>query len=74
MKARNCPNCRATININTDRDYIFCSYCGARIDLIDNKKTTINYNHVSKTIDEVGIRETEADMDVRSQATQAFSE
>lgn len=31
LKALKCPNCNANIQVDDDRDYGFCSYCGAQV-------------------------------------------
>ncbi len=33
LKALKCPNCEANIQVDGDRDYGFCSYCGAQIQI-----------------------------------------
>lgn len=35
LKALKCPNCDANIEIDDDREYGFCSYCGAQIQIKD---------------------------------------
>ncbi len=51
-----CPNCGATIQVDEDRDFCFCSYCGTK-SMIDNGTIHI--------IDEAKIREAEAFEKVR---------
>lgn len=31
-----CPSCGATIEVELDRKYMFCTYCGSKIYLDDN--------------------------------------
>ena len=33
MKALKCPNCDANIQVDGDREYGFCSYCGAQVQI-----------------------------------------
>lgn len=37
-----CPRCGAHLNIEKDRDVLFCQYCGAKIMLTDENTFTIN--------------------------------
>lgn len=46
-----CPRCGADLDIETDREMIFCQYCGAKIILTDENTYTINKNiTINKTI------------------------
>ena len=33
LKALKCPNCEANIQVDDDREYGFCSYCGAQVQI-----------------------------------------
>ena len=38
MRACKCPNCGANLNFDDDsREYVFCQFCGAKIDLMDKR-------------------------------------
>jgi DNA-directed RNA polymerase subunit RPC12/RpoP len=55
MRACKCPNCGANLSFDdTSRDYAFCEYCGAKIDLMD--KRTYHTEHI---IDEAKIKNAE---------------
>lgn len=46
LKVLKCPECRANLEIEEDRKYFFCNYCGCKIILDDEKQeTTINKNY-----------------------------
>ena len=48
-----CPNCNANLEIESDRETAFCTYCGAKI-IVSNEN-----EHVYRHIDEARIREIE---------------
>lgn len=55
MRACKCPNCGANLSFDdSSRDYAFCEYCGAKIDLMD--KRTYHTEHI---IDEAKIKNAE---------------
>ena len=54
-----CPECGAQLNIEEERDKVFCTYCGAKI-LLHNENEYI-YRH----IDEAGIKQAETDRIIR---------
>ncbi len=37
MRALDCPNCGAHLELDDSREYGFCSYCGAKVDLISSR-------------------------------------
>ena len=45
-----CPGCNASLNVDENRDVMFCEYCGHKIML--NNKT----EHIERKIDEAAIR------------------
>jgi DNA-directed RNA polymerase subunit RPC12/RpoP len=56
MRACNCPECGAEIQINdTNRDFGFCQYCGAKI-MLDDYRSTQRY------VDEARVKEAEVRM------------
>ena len=55
MRACKCPNCGANLKADDDREFMFCEYCGARIDLVDCR--TVHTEHI---IDEAKIKDAEA--------------
>ncbi|MCH5267712.1 MAG: zinc ribbon domain-containing protein [Lachnospiraceae bacterium] len=50
-----CPNCEASLDIEADRNQVFCTYCGAK--LIINNENEYVYRH----IDEASIKQAETD-------------
>ena len=40
-----CPNCGANLEIGSDRDVFYCSYCGTKLTF---PKKTIHYEYVSR--------------------------
>lgn len=45
MRACKCPNCGSNLNFEDDgREYIFCQFCGTKIDLMDER--TIHTEHI----------------------------
>ena len=58
MRACKCPNCGANLNFDeTPNNYVFCQYCGTKIDLLDQR--TMHTEHI---IDDAKIKESEAKM------------
>lgn len=59
MRTCKCPNCNANITIDdTNRDFAFCQYCGAKIMLDD-------YRSTQRIVDEAKIKQAEYDREVR---------
>ena len=58
-----CKNCGATLTIDADRTTAFCTYCGAKIDLLGpvNRTETVIHN-----IDEARLKEVDANERLRS--------
>lgn len=54
-----CPECGATLNIESDRDFAFCSYCGTKV-LLHNEN-----EHIYRHIDEAGVKQAETDRIIR---------
>lgn len=52
-----CKNCGATLTIDADRTTAFCTYCGAKIDLLGPAKRT---ETVIRNIDEARLKEVDA--------------
>ena len=51
-----CPACGADLNLEIDRDYFYCPYCGSKV---ANHDQRIVVEHVSRTIDEAEIKRIE---------------
>ena len=51
-RAIRCPNCGAELYIKENRDFMFCEYCGTRVDLSD-------YRVIYQIIDEARIKESD---------------
>lgn len=64
LKVLKCPECRANIEFEEGRDFCFCSYCGCKIVLDDEKQeTTTNKNiNVTKNINKTNHYVNEADV------------
>ena len=45
-----CPECKATLNIESDRKQAFCSYCGNKV-LVHNEN-----EHIYRHIDDAGVK------------------
>jgi len=54
-----CPECGATLDIEENRKYAYCSYCGTKI-LIHNEN-----EHIYRHIDEAGIKQAETERIVK---------
>ena len=54
-----CPQCGAGLNIESNRQFAFCSYCGAKV-IINNEN-----EHIYRTIDEAGIKQAETERIIR---------
>ena len=66
LKVLKCPECRANIEIEEGRKSCFCSYCGCKIVLDEEKQEhTYNYNYNYVKRDEARIRENERKEKVR---------
>lgn len=62
-----CPKCNASIQIDTTRDFCYCTYCGTKLYVDDDsiKTITINYNHNYTKTDKAKIRKIEAEEHIR---------
>ena len=49
-----CPSCGAELQLNADREVMYCSYCGSKILL---KQDSVE--HIYRTVDEVALKEIE---------------
>ena len=54
-----CPRCGADLNVEDDREILFCQYCGAKIIMTDENTFTIN--KTIHTIDDADIARAETD-------------
>ena len=53
MRSCSCPKCGADLTfMDDDRDYAFCEYCGARIDLTDRRSRHV---HIKKIVNVTAI-------------------
>lgn len=56
MRACKCPNCGANLKVSDDdREFMFCEFCGARIDLTDHR--TVHTEHI---VDDAKIKNAES--------------
>ena len=51
-----CPNCNGRLDLSTDKDFCFCPYCGEKILITDDAKTTININRDEAEIEKQKVR------------------
>jgi len=63
-----CPACGGDLNIETDRDYLFCQFCGAKL-MRDDQRIVIE--HIERKIDEAKIRQIE--FEEKKLTTETFS-
>lgn len=68
FKIMKCPACGADLNIETDRDYLFCQFCGAKL-MRDDQRIVIE--HIERKIDEAKIRQIE--FEEKKLTTETFS-
>ena len=54
-----CPNCKANLEFDEERDKYFCEYCGTKL-LLDNDN-----EHIYRHIDEAEIKRTEAEKEIK---------
>jgi len=54
-----CPKCNATLSVDSNRDFLFCEYCGAKILLNDENTYTIRH------VDEAEVLHAETDRLIR---------
>ncbi|MCD8148995.1 MAG: zinc ribbon domain-containing protein [Clostridiales bacterium] len=50
-----CPECGAALDVEEGRKQIFCSYCGAKVMIVNDNE------YVYRHIDEAGIKQAETD-------------
>lgn len=50
-----CPECGASLDIEADRDQAFCTYCGAKVRIVNENE------YVYRRIDEAGVKKAETD-------------
>lgn len=55
MRACKCPDCGANLNFEDKSDFIFCTYCGTKIDLTD-------YRSTYRVINETRIKELDVEL------------
>lgn len=60
FKLARCPSCGGDLNITTDKDFLFCPFCGAKIIRDD---TRIVIEHINRTVDETKLKELEREED-----------
>ena len=54
-----CPKCKAILSVDSNRDVLFCEYCGAKILLNDENTYTI------RNVDEAKIKQVESEQLIR---------
>lgn len=71
MRACKCPNCGANLKADDDREFMFCEFCGTRVDLVDYR--TVHTEHI---IDEAKVKDAEARIktaEAKAKHAEAFS-
>ena len=53
-----CPNCSASLQIESNRQEAFCTYCGAKFAISNDNE------HIVRTIDEAAIAKANADKEI----------
>lgn len=65
MKILKCPECGASLSIKDDnREFVFCEYCGTKVDLIDRRT-----EHTERIIDEAKIASAEVEVEKEKRKT-----
>jgi len=54
-----CPQCNATLTVDDGRNVCFCSYCGARVKMVNENE------YVVRHVDEAEMKQAEVERDVR---------
>lgn len=54
-----CPECGATLSVESTREFSFCQYCGTKV-MLNNEN-----EYIYRTIDEAGIKQAETDRIVK---------
>jgi DNA-directed RNA polymerase subunit RPC12/RpoP len=54
-----CPECGASLSVESTREFLFCQYCGTKV-MLNNEN-----EHIYRTIDEAGIKQAETDRMVK---------
>lgn len=62
-----CPECGAQLKVDPNRQFVYCEYCGTKILLDKEEKTT-------RIIDEAAIRKAEAEEKIRIQEIKVHSD
>lgn len=68
LETMKCPSCGAPITFEKDRDFVFCSHCGAQVFKNDENKKEITY----RTVDEAKIKEIEYRAQKEKNSTKTF--
>lgn len=72
MRACKCPNCGANLSvIDDDREFMFCEYCGVRVDLVDQRTV-----HTEHFVDDAEVKRAEAKIksaEAKVKKAEAFS-
>lgn len=58
-----CPRCNATLTADSDREFLFCQYCGYKILLNDENRFT--YKHINEDIDVAELKKAETEQMIR---------
>ena len=62
-----CPNCKKTLTVETDRKTLFCSYCGQKINLLDDSiKMDIKTDHTIRWVNQAKLERERAEREERN--------
>ena len=62
-----CPNCKKILTVENDRETLFCSYCGQKIDLSDDTiKMDIKTDHTIRWVNQAKLERERAEREERN--------
>lgn len=68
-----CPDCGAPLNVETNKEFVFCTHCGSKIVLDDEStRVKVDITNTQRTIDETEIRKAEIDLEKTKHNDRAF--
>jgi len=62
-----CPNCKKTLTVENNRETLFCSYCGQKINLSDDTiKMDIKTDHTIRWVNQAKLERERAEREERN--------
>ena len=62
-----CPNCKKTLTVENNRETLFCSYCGQKINLSDDTiKMDIKIDHTIRWVNQAKLERERAEREERN--------